>query len=549
MPDGNHRPPPVVRPVKTWRACLFLIGLLFLAGIGSAKAGLWASVATDTVIETTVIEPDPPVSPPALMVYLQNLSCDRIGQEPDESIIADFTAGGCRVVVLDYAGHDRASSPFLNADVLRIRQQIGAGVFPGSTGLNEHKNQCYILHEGYRLLRNVPYYLNDPEVYAGSDSNATLRMDIAYPSQPDRPVPVVMEFSTSNSYDGNEDDRMRNDYAFTGTADTILEGAPAAGIAWAMADHPKYRSWGSPKLYSGFEVNPDTIRKVRSAVRVLREVGATVGLSGNIFIHGFSRGATAGSLAIGDRADPAIDSAGYSTALASRVQAVLLGSGLYDYSHAGGTITGDPPGTEVDIYNRFVIAWGSTASNLPLWERQGALAYMTTKASAPVFLSYNTDDGTYYPYQAQLLEAKLASLGVPHQVVTGTGGHKVTTSPSTLTAIYDFFNAHTNPVPQQPEIQIVGNPDRTQRTVDVIIGTTSDNDSLLYAIHTDHRPTKWVQVDGRAGPDPVWRPLDAWGSLVRVQLQSPLDACRLALVTYDPTLFTTARSDKAGLQP
>ncbi len=519
-------------------------------GLGlDAQAVSWTSAATGGAITATVTEPNPVVATPALIVYLKNLSCERIGQEPDASIIASFTTNGYRVVTLDYASHVKATTPFLNADVLKIRNEIGTGVFPGSTGLNAAKNKCYILCEGYRLMRNVPYYLNDPTVYSGSDSGAELHMDIAYPSQPSRALPIVMEFSTSNSYGGNEDDRMNNGNAFTGTTDTILEGAPAAGIAWAMADHPKYRAWGSPTLYSGFEVNPDTIKKVRSSVRVLREVGATLGLSGNIAIHGFSRGATAGSLAAGDLAVAGIDAAGYSTALSGRAQAVLLGSGIYDFSHSGGTTTVDPSGTAVDIYNRFVTAWGATASNLALWQSEGAPYYMSTAASAPVFLSYNTDDAAWYVYQAQLMEAKLTSLGVPHQVVTGTGAHHVTTNSTTLTAIYDFFKAHANSLPNKPGKTVMGNYDTNARLLDLKIDANGNGGSVMYAIYTDATPRQWIQANGTAGANPAWRTLADWGTPVRVGPLANLATVKFTVIAYDPTQFTTAQNNGNVIVP
>jgi hypothetical protein len=531
------------------RLDILLAGILVVGFSGGARAVSWTSAATGGAITATVTEPNPVVATPALIVYLKNLSCERIGQESDASIIASFTTNGYRVVTLDYAGHVKATTPFLNADVLKIRNEIGTGVFPGSTGLNAAKNKCYILCEGYRLMRNVPYYLNDPTVYSGSDSGAELHMDIAYPSQPSRAVPIVMEYSTSNSYQGNEDDRMNNGNAFTGTTDTILEGAPAAGIAWAMADHPKYRTFGSPTLYSGFEVNPDTIKKVRSSVRVLREVGATVGLSGNITIHGFSRGASAGSMAAGDLAVAGIDSAGYSIALSSRVQAVLLGSGIYDYSHSGGTTTGDTAGTQVDIYNRFVTAWGATATNLAVWQMEGALYYTATAATAPVFLSYNTDDGTFYPYQAQLMAAKLTSLSVPHQVVTGTGGHHVTTNATTLTAIYDFFKVHTNTLPSKPGKTVLSNYNSNALTLDLTIGANGNGGSVMYAIYTDATPHKWVQANGTVGTNPVWRTLADWGSPVRVGPLVDLDTVKFTVIAYDPNKFTTAQNNENVISP
>ena len=531
------------------RLDVLLAGILLVGWSTDTRAVSWISAATGGAITATVTEPNPVVTTPALIVYLKHLSCERIGQEPDASILADFTAHGCRVVTLDYAGHVNATAPFLNADVLKIRNEIGTGVFPGSTGLVAAKNKCYILCEGYRLMRNVPYYLNDPTVYSGSDSGAELHMDIAYPSQPSRAVPIVMEYSTSNSYQGNEDDRMNNGNAFTGTTDTILEGAPAAGIAWAMADHPKYRAWGSPTLYSGFEVNPDTIKKVRSSVRVLREVGATLGLSGNIVIHGFSRGATAGSMAAGDLAVAGIDSAGYSTALSGRAQAVLLGSGIYDYSHSGGTTTGDPAGTAVDIYSRFVTAWGPTASNLALWQTEGALYYLATAATAPVFLSYNTDDAAWYVYQAQLMDAKLTSLGVPHQVVTGTGGHHVTTNATTLTAIYDFFKAHTNASPNKPGKTVLNNYDTNAQTLDLTIDANGNGGSVMYAIYTDATPRQWVQANGTAGAGPVWRTLADWGSPARIGPLANLATVKFTVIAYDPAKFTTMQNNQNVVRP
>ncbi len=539
-----------------------LLGLLFLTCGTRAQALTWTSAATGGTVSATVTEPNPVVSPPALVVYLKNLACERIGLEPDATIIADFVANGYRVVELDYAGHAQAASPFLNADVLKIRQEIGTGAFPGATGLAAAKNKCYILCEGYRLLRNVPYFLNDRTVYNGAETtDVELRMDIAYPSRPSRGVPIILEYSCSNSYFGNADDRMNNGNAFTGITNTILEGAPAAGIAWAMADHPKFREWGQPKSngynFASFEtnsdknlvVNYDSIKKVRSSVRVLREVGASLGLSGNIALHGFSRGATAGSLGIGDLALPAIDSAGYSTALSGRPQTVVLGSGIFDYTRSGGTTTGDPATSAVDIYSRFVTAWGATAANLPLWQLQGAPYYMATGASAPVFLSYNTDDAAWYVYQAQLLEAKLVALGVPYQKITGTGAHHVTTTGSTLTAIYDFFKTHANPLPNKPGPTVLGNVDPTAQRLDLTIDANGNGENVLYALSTNGSPRQWVQASGAPGAAPVWRTLAAWGAPIRVGPLPDLDATRFTVIAYDPARFTTAQTTDNTIAP
>src|SRR5262245_8359183 len=125
--------------MRFFRLHLLLLGILFVGLSGTAQAVPWTSAATGGAIEATVTQPNPVVAQPALIVYLKNLSCERIGQESDASIIAYFTANGYRVVELNYTNHVKATAPFLNADVLKIRNEIGTGTFPGSTGLNANK--------------------------------------------------------------------------------------------------------------------------------------------------------------------------------------------------------------------------------------------------------------------------------------------------------------------------------------------------------------------------------------------------------------------------
>jgi len=140
------------------------------------------------------------------------------------------------------------------------------------------------------------------------------------------------------------------------------------------------------------------------------------------------------------------------------------------------------------------------------------------------------------------LATKLASLGVPHQIVTGTGGHKVTTTPATLTAIYDFFKTHAHSAPNAPADTLVGNHDATAQKLVLTLGANGNGASVRYAIHTDATPRQWVQADGTVGAAPAWRTLAEWGSPVRVgPLANPATA-KFTVVAYDPILFTTAQN-------
>jgi hypothetical protein len=180
---------------------------------------------------------------------------------------------------------------------------------------------------------------------------------------------------------------------------------------------------------------------------------------------------------------------------------------------------------------------------------EGALCYMATTASAPVFLSYNTDDGTFYPYQAQLMDAKLTSLSVPHQVVTGIGGHHVTTNFTTLSAIYDFFKAQAHTLPNKPGKTVLSNYDTNANLLDLKIDANGNGSSVMYAIYTGATQRNWVQANGTLGTNPIWRALSDWGSPVRVGPLVNLHTARFTVVAYDPSRFTTAQNNENALPP
>src|SRR3954452_24738823 len=105
MPNESRAPKFLAAKMNILRLKAPLLALLFVGLIESSHAVSWTSAVTGGAITATVTEPNPVVSPPALLIYLKNLSCERIGQEPDASILASFTTNGFRVVVLDYTNH------------------------------------------------------------------------------------------------------------------------------------------------------------------------------------------------------------------------------------------------------------------------------------------------------------------------------------------------------------------------------------------------------------------------------------------------------------
>jgi dienelactone hydrolase len=228
--------------------------------------------------------------------------------------------------------------------------------------------------------------------------------------------------------------------------DSFLEGAPANGIAWAIADHPKYCDWGNGKPTGGankalgsFEVNPDAAQKVKSAVRTLRKLGENLGLSGKIGIYGFSRGSDAGSLAVGDQSVPEFENAGLYQGVSDDVQVAALGSGVFDFTKIF-VKTGDG---DSNLESRCPVVWGPLASNVAAWRKQGSAYLAQSSATAPVIFFYNTDDAVYYQDQIGFFKARLDSLGVPTSVITNYGtGHAVPQTAVPLDTIYKFFSKY-----------------------------------------------------------------------------------------------------------
>lgn len=446
-----------MKKINRFKSEILSLIILYSSTLLLAGTGSWASTATGGNITYTTNEAASPQKDYSgnymTIVYLENTGFKKIGQNTNTTDVNWLLSQGYRVIELNYAGNRNAISPNINADIIAINKAIYNGSFCGLS--NCSKNRTWILFEGYRIARDVSYFKDDPTVYNYSSLYTTgdsLHMDIIYPAHPSVPVPVVLSFAYCNSYfgDANINQRVNLGNTFAGFNDSFLEGAPANGIAWAIADHPKYCPWGngkpsgatSNKVYTSFETNPDAAQKVKSAIRTVRSLSTQFGLSGKIGIYGFSRGSDAGSIAIGDRKVPEFEDAGLHTDISDDVQVAALGSGVFDFTYIYNT-TGDG---DSNLETNCPVAWGPLASNYSAWQLQGSYYLTQTAATAPVFFFYNTDDAQYYQNQIKHLKAHLDSLGVATAVITNYGtGHAVPQTSGPLSQIYAFFTKYLTP--------------------------------------------------------------------------------------------------------
>ncbi len=439
---------------------LFLYLLLIFSSALYAGTGEWSSQTLSSKIPYTTHTPENALQDQngkyMTVVYLENLGFKKISQHSNDEDVQAMVDEGYRVIRLDYQGNAKAVSPGINQDIILLNDQLNKGSLCGFSSISPIRS--YILMEGYRIRRDVSYYLDDPIVYNWPGSPYTesqgdsLFMDIIYPTHPSIPVPVLLSFSYSNSYatlsgvkitDAHKHQRLLLGYTLSMFDDSILEGAPAHGIAWAIADHPKYCDWGQGKPqggnnkdYGSIETNPDAACKVKSAVRTLRTVGESLGLNGEIAIFGFSRGATAGSLAIGNLDVPEFQDAtrGLYPEANDHVQAAILGPGVFDY-----TLLPE----DKNEFKHATAVWGELSSNRNIWEQQGGSYLCTSSATAPTLFFYNTTDDDYYGIQVNNLKDKLDQLGVETELFQDYAyGHAVPKDVESLEKIYDFLTSH-----------------------------------------------------------------------------------------------------------
>ena len=444
--------------------CLSLTALV-------SEAATWTSRVTGSPLQCSVRTAASPLTDAKgrnmTVVYLENLACEKIGQNPVETDVQWLLNQGYQVVEVDYAGHPAAKSPGINMDIIAINDALSGGSFGGASNCSDHRS--YILFEGYRLARDVGYFKDDPTVYNWAKTSPytegdSLYMDIAYPANASRPVPVVVSFSYSNSCHGNEHQRLYLGYTLAKFDDSFLEGAPAVGMAWAMADHPKYCDWGNGKPvggankdYASFEVNPDAAQKVKSAIRTLRGRGEGLNLSGQVGVYGFSRGSDAGSMAVGDKQVADFEQAGLYQELSSAVQVAALGSGVFDFT----IIYEDNTSGDEKLETLCPKAWGELRTNRDKWEYNSSVYLVETQASAPVIFFYNHSDAQYYQAQIARFQRRLTAKGVDYEELTDyASGHAVPKDTASLAAMYRFFGKFL-----QPEAASTDSTAGTQKTV------------------------------------------------------------------------------------
>ena len=181
------------------------------------------------------------VEQPEVIIYMKNKAWNRIGTEPDVSILSDYIRKRFIVITIDYGKDARAISPHFDQDLNNLFRAVYG--YKTSSILKELKlvpkeYRCFFLPEGYRVATDLVYWEIDkhgaygtleyimksynedivPKVPGlklvsspqemvdrkGKPFDFTVRMDIVYPSRPKKKVPVIFHSETLSARNPNE---------------------------------------------------------------------------------------------------------------------------------------------------------------------------------------------------------------------------------------------------------------------------------------------------------------------------------------------------------
>jgi hypothetical protein len=388
--------------------------VLSIVLVDAAPTNGWSSAATGKSLKTSVLRPSAMNADRQcpLVVYLENLASPRAGTDSDDAIVHDFLSDGYVVVTMDYAHDSRARVPFINEDLIRIRNQVLDKSF--LPGMEIDPAHVFIVPSGSRLLRDAVYY---------RESDRTLAMDLIYPSHPVQPVGAVIEFSCDNV------NRM-GDGSLVACSDTVLDGEATEGLIVAMADHPVKAP------YKGLDPMPDCAWKIKAAVRTLRAEVSRLGGTGKIVPVGFSRGSGMALMLVTTKGRAEFEGRGENTNASSEVQGVVVMSGRFTYLDL---LPDD------HMLPRYAAAWGDRAGHLDAWRRAGALDYLST-ATVSMFLTINCSEGADALHQMTVLRKRLTVLGSDEVFMMDpvARGHKVTLQPDILSAMDLYLKSRLN---------------------------------------------------------------------------------------------------------
>ena len=235
-----------------------------------------------------------------VILYVINHSMERAGTESDVDILTDLLNEGYIVVTMDYKNNPAAVSPGLDWSIHKLRTSMNSnGTY--LQGLSYQKGETYVLPAGCRIMRDVLYFSIDESASCGTFEyivkvwneyvvpnfgeeydlseadditdcvkpdgtpiDLDLKMDIIYPSKPEKAVPVFMLAASSEAR--NNSTTANNRPHHTGF---LMRGYACVCydheyIPMARDDHYGYFNPYGLASTNGVKTHTAAVRRVRS---------------------------------------------------------------------------------------------------------------------------------------------------------------------------------------------------------------------------------------------------------------------------------------------
>ncbi|HUV67315.1 MAG TPA: Ig-like domain-containing protein [Sedimentisphaerales bacterium] len=275
------------------------------------KSTVWHSAKLEKVIPLSVYFADKESASPQqapVIVYVKGLAVERVGRESDLAILSDYIEKRYIVISVDYGSDARAVSPAIDENLHAILGTIYGternekSPLLGSLGLEPTPARCFFLPAGYRVATDLVFWdvdkhgshgtmkrvvraYNEQVVDEkgrhhvagrslasspgdlidrdGAPLDCKLRMDIIYPSQADKKVPLIFWISTTT---------IRAPSSFPSGYRPHMTGFPMRGYAYAIIDHcynPVALHYGHFK--NGYSLdNINGLKAYTAAIRFIR---------------------------------------------------------------------------------------------------------------------------------------------------------------------------------------------------------------------------------------------------------------------------------------
>ena len=261
-----------------------------------------------------------------VIVYVKNHGHERIGMEPDSSILMDYLKQRYIIITLDFKGNENAVSPRFDADMHKLFRAIygyeAPSLFEGFN-LTPRKYRCFFVPAGCRVATDLLFweidkhgangtldyivdFYNDiiADVVTGKEKISSpeelmdrqgrpmqykLAMDIIYPSMPKKKVPLALYTSTQVT---------RHPHVSPSGYRPHTIGLLMRGYGYAIIDHcynPIRRHYWYLQNYS--LDNWNGVAAYTAAIRFLRAHADTYGIDDRyIGTIGHSKGAYSSGL-------------------------------------------------------------------------------------------------------------------------------------------------------------------------------------------------------------------------------------------------------------